>query len=492
VEPIVATNRGKVSGRQVDGVTEFLGIPYAAAPVGPALFQLPVHHPGWDGVRAATAFGPTPPKPGYAAPYDRILHDPVIPGEEILNLNVWTPEPGGSGLPVMVWIHGGAYRNGSSAVPNYSGRAFARDGVVLVSVNYRLGAPGFALLDDGQANLGLLDQLAALGWVQENIAAFGGDPGNVTIFGESAGAMSVTALLSIAAKNGLFGKVIAQSGAGHTVAEADDARKITRELAARLGVAATAAGFAEVDVPRLIAAQQAVALEATANPDPERWGASIVAAGMAFLPVVDGEVMVRRPIDAIATGSGAGIPVLTGTTTEEYRFFLTPTGAIDAITPEVVAGMLAARGWEPAIANAYAANRPGASAGDVLSAIITDTYFRIPAIRLAEARPADPTFLYEFTWRSPVYRLGACHALELGFVFDTLGEPAGNWLAGDDTPQQLADTMHAAWVSFARTGDPGWPAYTADARAVRAFGDPDGGLLDDPRRAERVPWQGLV
>jgi para-nitrobenzyl esterase len=128
----------------------------------------------------------------------------------------------------------------------------------------------------------------------------------------------------------------------------------------------------------------------------------------------------------------------------------------------------------------------------VLAAIITDTYFRVPAIRLAESRPADPTFVYEFTWPTPLHRLGSCHALELGFVFDTLTEPGSSWLAGDGAPQALADTVHAAWVAFARTGDPGWPAYRADARTVRLFGDPDRGLLDDPRQHERIPWQGVI
>jgi para-nitrobenzyl esterase len=494
MQPIVATTQGKVRGSTVDGVSAFLGIPYASAPTGPALFRSPTPATAWDGVRDALCFGATAPKPPYTPPFDTLLYDPVVPGPDFLNLNVWTPEPGGAGLPVLVWVHGGAFRNGSAAVPSYDGTAFARDGVVLVSINYRLGAPGFALLPDAPANLGIRDQLAALAWVQENIAAFGGDPGNVTIFGESAGAMSVTTLVSVAAGSGLFGRAIAQSGGGHSVATAEDARLITAELATRLGVDATAAAFAGVDVDRLVAAQQSVALDATRNPDPNRWGASIVAAGMTFLPVVDGDLITERPIDAIAAGVGHDVPLLVGTTTEEYRFFVVPTGFADAVTPELLRGAMAAFGWDPATADVYAANRPDASPGDVLAAVITDKYFRVPAVRLAEARADAPsaTYAYEFAWGTTVRGLGACHAVEIGFVFDTLEEETSKWLSGGDAPQALADEVHAAWVAFARDGDPGWAAYDTDRRPVMTFARPGSELVDDPRPDERRAWDDIV
>jgi para-nitrobenzyl esterase len=494
VEPIVATARGKVRGRSTDGVSAFLGIPYAGSPTGPALFRAPTPAERWDGVRDTLRFGATPPKPSYPPPFDTLLHDPVVPGEDFLNLNVWTPDPAGSGLPVLVWIHGGAFRNGSAAVPSYDGHAFARDGVVLVSINYRLGAPGFCLLPDAPANLGIRDQLAALAWVQENIAAFGGDPGNVTIFGESAGAMSVTTLVSVAAGGGLFAKAIAQSGAGHTVATEEDARLITAELAQRLGVEPTAAAFADVDIDLLVRTQQSVSLDATKNPDPARWGRSVVAAGMAFLPVVDGDLITERPIDAVAAGVGHDVPLLVGTTTEEYRFFVVPTGIAGAVTPELLRGMMAGSGWDPAIADVYTANRPDASAGDVLAAVITDQYFRVPAVRLAEAR-ADaptPTYVYEFAWGTPVQDLRACHAVEIGFVFDTLAEPTSGWLTGDTAPQSLADEVHARWVAFARDGDPGWAPYDTERRAVMTFTGEGPSLVEDPRAEERTAWNGIV
>jgi para-nitrobenzyl esterase len=490
---IVATTGGKVRGVAAGGVTAFLGIPYAAPPTGAALFQAPAAPVTWDGVRDADSLGATPPKPGYEPPFDALLANPSVAGDEFLNVNVWTPDPGGTGLPVMVWIYGGAFRNGSNAVPTYDGQAFARDGVVLVSLNYRLGVPGFCVLPDAPANLGLRDQLAALGWVQENIGAFGGDPGNVTIFGESAGAMSVTTLVAVAAGSGLFRKAIAQSGAGHSVVTMDDARLVTAAVAERLGVDATAAAFAEIGIDRLIDAQNEVAAEVTANPDPARWGSSIVAGGMAFMPVVDGELVTERPIDAIAAGVGHDVPMLVGTTTEEYRFFLAPPGITKAATAELLHGVVASRGWPEGTAELYSANRPDASPGDVLAAVITDQYFRLPAVRLAEARATapTPTFMYEFAWGTEVSDLGACHALEIGFVFDTLSQPGTASMAGPNPPQALADDMHARWIAFARDGDPGWPVYGTE-RAVMTFDGTTAGVVNDPRPAERTLWDGLV
>jgi para-nitrobenzyl esterase len=485
---IVATTGGKVRG--AGGA--FLGIPYAAAPAGPGLFGPPVPHGGWDGVRDAVQFGATAPKPGYAPVYRTLLADPFVEGAEFLNLNVWTPDPGGGGLPVMVWLHGGAFSNGSSAVPAYHGHAFARDGVVLVSVNYRLGAAGFAVLSGGTANLGLRDQLTALAWVQENIAAFGGDPANVTVVGESAGAMSAITLVAVAAGSGLFAKVIAESGAGHTVARVEDASLVARALAARLGVEPTAAAFGDVPVARLIEAQRAVMKEVTV--DLERFGPSIVEAGIPFLPVVDGELVTERPIETIAAGIGHDVPMLIGTTSEEYRFFLAPTGVIDAATTDMLRGVIASRGWPEEAADLYAANRPGASPGDVLAAVYTDQYFRLPSVRLLEARADAPTasYAYEFAWGSPVQRLGACHALEIGFAFDTIGDPATQLMCGPDAPRELADDMHARWVAFATSGNPGWAAYDVRRRAVMTFNSPSSELVDDPRPDERLLWDGVA
>jgi carboxylesterase type B len=490
MEPIVATSYGKVRGSVEEGVARFLGIPFAAAPFGPNRFRRPVAPDPWDGVRDALTYGPTAPKPSYKPTFAALLSDPTIPGEECLNLNVWTPDAGGSGLPVLVWIHGGAFRNGSGAVANYAGTKFARDGVVCVTINYRLGVEGFLHLPGAPGNRGLLDQIAALEWVRDNIAAFGGDPGNVTVFGESAGAMSVNTLLSL--DLGLFRRAITQSGAGQVVQTADDALLVTAELAGRLGVEPTAEAFAALAPTTIIPEQAALADEVAANPDPARWGRSTIASGgLPYVPVLDGELLTRRPVDAIADGAGREVPLLAGTTTEEYRFFLVPTGIASMITAEGLGGVLAKRGMDPGLARTYQANRPDATPGDVLCAIITDSFFRIPTCRVAEGRKDTTTFMYEFAWRSPVQDLGACHALEIGFVFDTLGAD-GSPLTGPNPPRELSTRMHRAWVDFAKSGDPGWGPYDMDTRPVMVFDGDGARIVRDPRADERRLWDSQI
>jgi para-nitrobenzyl esterase len=490
-DPVVTVASGRLRGSRTNGVCAFLGVPYATA----SLFGTPEPVRRWDGIRDAVELGPTAPQPPYEPPFDAILSNPLIPGDEFLNVNIWTPDPGGSGLPVMVWLPGGAFRNGSNASPVYDGAAFARDGVVLVSVNYRLGAPGFAVVADAPSNRGVLDQVAALTWVRDNITAFGGDPDRVTIFGESAGGMSVATLLSIPATDGLFSRAIVQSGTGTAVADPRDAAILTASLAERLGTQPTAAALGAVDVDKLITAQRALAQEIRLQPYPQRWGASVIAAGlgiMSFFPVVDGDLIPRRPVDAITAGAARDIDLLAGSTAEEFRLFLVPIGVTALMTAETLPGQVARLGADPAMAAAYTAARPEASPGDVYAVILTDAAFRMPAIRLAEGQSAagGTAYVYEFGWRSPAGGLGACHALELPFVFDTLGsaEP----MTGPEPPQPLADRMHAAWVAFATSGDPGWHPYDTATRKVMTFDHPVSSVVEDPRPAERLLWDGRV
>jgi len=478
----------------VEGVATFKGIPYAAPPFGANRFQPPRPVERWDGVREALSYGPTVPKPPYFPPFDVLIPEPAIPGEDCLNLNIWTPDVGRAGLPVMVWIHGGAFSNGSGAVPQYDGSRFARDGVVCVTINYRLGADGFLYLGDGIANLGLLDQIAALIWVQENIAAFGGDSDNVTIFGESAGAFSVSTLLSMPRAWGLFRRVIAQSGAGHHVISPATAQRVGQYLAEKLGVEATSEAIAAAPVDRLLQAQVELSGDAFANPDPVRWG-EVAGNLMPFEPVIDGDILPTRPIDSIVGGAGAGVDVIIGTNTDEEMLFMVPNGAINYITEDMLAGTVAAYGLPVSETIAtYRAIRPDASSGELLSAIVTDWFFRIPAIRLAEAhaQSTGATYMYEFAWRSPGFdgKLGACHGLEIPFVFDTLDKEGFEVLLGEDAPQQLADAMHAAWVAFAKVGDPGWQRFDLSRRATMRF-DRRQELVDDPRSEERRLWEGL-
>ena len=504
-EVIVDTRHGKVGGTVEKGVARFLGIPYAAAPFGPNRFRAPVTPSTWDGVLPAKAYGPTPPKPVSPKPFSELLRDPIVPGEGCLNLNVWTPDPGACGLPVMVWIHGGSFRTGSSTVTKYNGATFARDGVVCVTINYRLGVEGFADLPGAPANRGLLDQIAALEWVQENIARFGGDPGKVTIFGESAGGMSVTTLLSLDRGQGLFHRAIAQSGAGHNAQSAADAALLANELARRLKVAPSAEGLATKSPEEIITVQTEITNDILANPNPDRWGqTTVVAGGLSFFPVVDGELLTQRPIDAIASGAGQNVHVLTGTNTEESRLFVIPNplALLSLATKPQAMNTLATYHVPTEFYDIYQANRPGT--GDtpaaITCAVLTDLFFRIPAYRLAEVRANAPTatHVYEFAWRTPSsynqYELGACHAVELPFMWDTLYSDGDLTLTGRTPPQELATEMHQIWVEFATSGNLSWPRYDPATRPVLTFNvDQDAGKLTtavvhDPRRTERQLW----
>jgi len=489
---IVTTVSGAVRGSTSGAVWSFKGIPYAAPPFGVNRFRPPQPSARWEGVRDALGYGPTATRGPYPEPLDQYLPEPVIDGDDCLNLNVWTPDPGAAGLPVMVWIHGGAFANGSGAVAQYAGDRFARDGVVCVTINYRLGADGFLLLEDGPANLGLLDQIAALEWVRDNIAAFGGDPHNVTVFGESAGAMSVITLLAMPQSTGLVRRAIAQSGAGHHTISESTARLIASELAVRLGVAPRRDAMAAVPLDRLDAAQRALAIEIGSTPDPSRWG-EVVVNLMPFEPVVDGQSLPSRPVDAIRGGAARAVDLLVGSNRHESRLFLVPTGLMDLVDEPTLAFMAGLLGMDAGGVETYRAARPDATAGELLDAVTTDWMFRIPAVRVAEGHVAGPgsTHMYEFAWPSALLdgRLGACHALEIGFVFDTLDADGGDALFGPDAPRELATTMHRAWIDFATTGDPGWAAYDLTDRSTMTF-DVRSDVVRDPRAGERVLWDG--
>ncbi|MEU6572747.1 carboxylesterase family protein [Streptomyces sp. NPDC046805] len=477
------TEQGGVQGwLGADGVASFLGVPYAAPPFGPRRFHAPSPPEPWTGVRDATAHGPTAPHAPYAPPFDALIPEDGIPGGECLNLNIWTPVPEpGAGLPVMVWLHGGAFSNGSGSASGYDGHAFARDGVVYVSLNYRLGADGFLQLPGMPDNRGLLDQMAALRWIRANIASFGGDPDQVTVFGESAGAMSIGVLLATGAARGLFRRAILQSGACHHFLRPSSAALIAARLAGKLGIEPTPEALAAVPFDDLLPAQADLRAEVNARPDPALWGEAALNM-MPFEPVATGLSL---------PGPDCGIDLLVGSNREEYRLFLVPTERLDAFPEARLRTMTAAYGVDPDKAlPVYRAARPDASPGELLDAVATDWFYRVPAIRLAESVPGS--HLYEFAWRSPQFggRLGACHALDLPFVFDRLDDPSYAPLLGTDPPQALADAMHAAWVSFAKTGEPGWPAYDTHTRTTMVFGE-DAAPEGDPRREERLLWEGV-
>jgi para-nitrobenzyl esterase len=312
----------------------------------------------------------------------------------------------------------------------------------------------------------------------------------VTVFGESAGAMSVATLMASPAARGLFHRAVAQSGSAMSVCEVHDARKVSAEIAARLGVAPTAEAFGALDPDLVTAAQGAVGLAMQADPDPVRWGASVLRGGlgiMSLFPVVDGDLVPDVPLTRIAGGEAAGIPLVLGTTRDEFRLFMVPTGVAAGVTPAVLPALAARYGWPEGAVETYAANRPGATAGDIACAILTDAAFRGPATRLAAAHSAvgGTVHAYEFGWPTTVAGLGAGHALELAFVFDTLS--AGGEMAGPDAPAALADEMHRAWVAFGRDGSPGWPAWTPTEPTVMTF-DVESRPGPPPRPDELALW----
>ncbi|MFB7087101.1 carboxylesterase/lipase family protein [Streptomyces sp. NPDC056296] len=480
--PVVSTPHGAVRGRYEHGIAVFRGIPYAAPPFGPRRFRPPAPPEPWDGVRDAGSFGPTAPKPPYSEAFAQYLSDPTIPGDDCLNLNVWTPEPGpGARLPVLVWLHGGALTRGSSAVPVYDGHTFARDGVVCVSINYRLGVEGYGLFPDASANAGLRDQLAALKWVHESIAAFGGDPGRVTLAGQSAGAISTGALLAAPQAQGLFRRAVLQSGAPEA-ADRDKVRRMVRRMATRLKIPATAEAFAAADRDQLLRAQAEVGRLS-----------SPVLGGPAFGIVVDGDVLPRDPLEALVEGGAApGVDLMMGWTRDEYRLWLVPGSLlerVDRLGAVALAGARARVHCGNEVVRGYRAVHAGAA--ETVGQLVTDHLLRIPMHRLADARPGS-SYVYEFAWPSGLPDLGACHALELGFVFDSGDTPDSRRLAGEGAPQELADAMHGAWVRFAECGDPGWTAWDA-THPVRVFGD--GGAPHTaygPRDAEFDLWQADV
>jgi carboxylesterase type B len=472
---VVTTGQGTVRGRDPDqhGVRSFRGIPFAAAPQGPLRFQPPAPPSSWDGVRDCAAFGAAPPQLPPIAGVPPIWRPQA--GLDCLTLNVWTPDLGAAGLPVMVWIYGGLWKHGSSSMPQYDGATLARSGVVVVTVNYRVGFEGFGQLPGVPANRGLLDQLAAMEWVRHNIAAFGGDPDTVTLFGQSAGAASTALLVAAPAAAGLMRRAIAQSiPAGvRTLAEAE---QITAKLAAAAGAPATWEGFAHLP-PEAILAVQDVPLTRPED------------GFTAFGPVVDGELVTGPAWTAIAERAGRDVDLICGFTQEEYRG-MAPGAAATDVDLQVVADAV---GLPPGAGVAYREAHPGSTDADLFVTLMSDALVRMPTLWVAEAhaKAGGRTWLYDLAWRGAA--IGPGHGVDVPLIFGDATSRRAARLLGSPPPRDfaaLSEQLRAAWTGFAATGDPGWPGYDIGRRQTRIWGSQplDTPCDDDPLARSRLIW----
>jgi para-nitrobenzyl esterase len=496
---VVETAYGKIQGSYEQGLFVFRGIPYAAAPVGERRWLPPLPLEPWKGVRQALVFGPVCPQSagrlGIAVGKEEV--EPQ--SEDCLFLNIWSPAPDGARRPVMVWIHGGAFSMGSGSSPMHPGSNLAKRGnVVCVSLNYRLSSFGFLRLKEvtggriaASGNEGLLDQIAALQWVKRNIAAFGGDPDDITVFGESAGAMSTGCLLAMPAAKGLFKKAILQSGA-NTAKSLDQAVNLAEQFLGILGVApADATALRKVPVEVLLSAQQELSARML----------KLKIRGAILKPVIDGDVLPQYPIDAVKNGSARGITLIAGSNLDESRLLtmgeknlanMDEAGLLrrlGRILPEIdVAGLL--ERYRQARAQRGASVTPS----EIFLAAQTDLQFRIPAIRLVEAQCSQnqTAYNYLFTWKSAVERLGACHALDVGFVFGTCNASFHGVGTGVDS---LSAKMQDSWLAFAASGNPScpslgeWSAYCG-TRSTMLLGE-DCHIEKDIFEAERLVWEAV-
>jgi para-nitrobenzyl esterase len=486
---IVKVESGRLQGMVQDGVVAFKGVPFAAPPIGDLRWRPPQPAAKWSGVRPAVAYGhdcAQKPFPSDAAPLG------TEPAEDCLVLNVWRPQgaPANAKLPVMVWIYGGGFVNGGSSPDVYSGHQFARQGVVLVSFNYRVGRFGFfahpALTkespDGPLGNYGFMDQIAALKWVQRNIGAFGGDPGNVTIFGESAGGFSIHTLMTTPAAKGLFHKAIVQSGGGR--GNINPGRRV-RGLAPGGPPSGEQVGLAFAKSVG-VEGEDAAALAALRGLPADK-----VVSGLNMMtmftptyagPMVDGQIVVGEPGAIYAAGGGADVPLIVGANSMDIGFS----------TAKTLDEVYAPFGPERRTA-AQAAFDPGAT-GDVRkvgTVVASDTMMVEPARFVAKAwsKSGRPVYAYRFSYVADSMRQqwpGAPHATEIPYVFDTVKAKYGEALSASDAA--TAQAASAYWVAFAKTGDPNgagrpaWPRYDAKGDQILDF-------TNDGAKAGADPWK---
>ncbi len=489
----VATTRGVLRGSESGGILSFKGIPFAAPPVGARRWGAPEPPDRWTGERDATQFGPSAWQASLGSMGELIGIAAGPMSEDCLYLNVWTPACDDRRRPVMVWIHGGGNLVGSGSQPRIHGDRLARAGdVVVVTLNYRLGALGFLHCPElgASGNEALLDQVAALRWVRQEIGAFGGDPGNVTVFGQSAGAFDIAELMAMPAAAGCFDAAIPMSGSISQHVSREDAAALADRFLAHFGGAAK---LRETPADAVLAFQQEVA-------PASRLGR--------FGPVRDGAVIREDAAGPIARGDHTrGIPLLIGHTLDEWGLW---TGMDDAMAALDDAGLarLAARLFGPRSAEAIALYRDARTKRGqstrceaLWTAMMTDARFRMPAILTAElhSRHTPDTWMYRFDYASPAVEgnLGACHSLDVPFVWGTFGsEGMARFCGTGPEVEALSARIMRSYLAFARHHDPAsdalpeWPRYDVGRRATLRFGL-ECSVAEAPMDEERAFWASL-
>lgn len=492
---IVETKYGRLRGKEENGIYVWRGIPYAAPPIHSFRFRAPVPPASWTGIRDATQFGNgSLQRP---SPFSKILGEKhVTVSEDCLYLNIWTPGADDKRRPVMVWIHGGGFVQDFGSSPWYDGSSFAKMGdIVFVSINYRLGAFGFLHLAEiggesyeASGNCGLLDQVEALKWVKENIEAFGGDPARVTICGESAGATSVALLMTMPSAQGLFSQAILQSCAADLYSDSAKATGIAERILQILNVEPG-------DLSRLetIAADQILdAADQIKMSQPKT---------TVFSPVIDGKYLPFEPLQAFEKGVASRVPIIIGTTKDEYGLHAAISPSLresDEQQVEQVIRSYIGSLWSELSSYYLEGATSNRQILHPMVSALSAFRFTIPAIQLSEehAKHGANVWMYRFDWESPMFggKLGACHFLEIPFVFHHFDHPDAIALTGNSAHRaRLADQMNQAWIAFVRTGNPNtsaipeWPSYDINRRSTMLF-HVNSEIVHDPNREERLAW----
>ena len=509
--PITETAAGKVRGTVIEGVQAFKSVPYGASTGGANRFLPPRTPEPWAGVRDATEYTSRAPQAGLRGPTRPELAtlsgatDTAAETEDCLTLNVWTPATTGA-RPVMVWLHGGAFSYGSANSDRQQGsRLCNRGDVVVVTVNHRLNI--FAHLHLGEiwgpeyarsSNAGVLDLVAALEWVRDNISSFGGDPGNVTIFGESGGGGKVSTLMTMPAASGLFHKAIIQSGASVVLGTPGRASRLADIVLRNLGVGRD-------DLAKLQALPASQLLAAIAPATKELGPAERpLFDRYPFGPVVDGDVLPRHPFGPDASPLSADIPLMIGDMRDEMTSF---TATVDRIwfrqmtESEQRDRIFAVAGRHAdTVVETYRRLMPRANPTERFIAAATDSNFRIRSLAVAQRKAAQgkaPVWMYSFEWRTPLFdgRLGAPHAMDVPFCFDTIDLTNTTDMSSD--AKNVSATMASTWIAFARTGNPNnakiphWPAYNAAERPTLLL-DTKPSIQNDLRSEARQLWQSIT